>query len=328
MLLFDLIVLNSVLAAQAATVPVPVLIEVEAPVDCAGGAEFYERIAARTHRVRPAAPAEPALRFRVRLREVPGGVRGELYMLGEQGETDRREVDGATCDEVVEALSLTAALAIDPEAGLVAGDAAAAAETGPKDAPRRSTPPAVPAEPPRESAPEESQSFGLELGGELAAGEVVSPFVALGAGVFARLFGKGREGWRPTLGLRLLHLRNDIFTTPVHASVRFTALAVEPCPVRVDANGLFQWEPCAVLAGGFIQARGKSVTNPSSVVRSWWSVGALIRALTLGEPRLQFELGFSAPLVRRRFVLTSPDNVVAETPAVSVLGAFGLSFEP
>jgi hypothetical protein len=79
--------------------------------------------------------------------------------------------------------------------------------------------------------------------------------------------------------------------------------------------------------GGWVEARGKTSDMPVSASRSWWSAGGLGRlsAGIGGSAALRFELGLSVPLVRRRFITTPPDEIVGESPSISVFGAFGVA---
>jgi hypothetical protein len=109
-----------VLAQAGPTLPaqIPIRIDFDAPAGCADADAFYAGVQARMDRVRRAHPGEAAMRLVVRLTRTGGKVHGELHIGGEGGESDTRRVDGATCQEVVQVLSLTAALAIDPSAGV------------------------------------------------------------------------------------------------------------------------------------------------------------------------------------------------------------------
>ncbi|HVY37913.1 MAG TPA: hypothetical protein VHM31_08255, partial [Polyangia bacterium] len=75
---------------------------------------FWGGISSRTERARAARPGEPAMRMTVRLTRAGAKVHGELRINNPGGHSEARRVDGATCAEVVQSLSLTAALAIDP----------------------------------------------------------------------------------------------------------------------------------------------------------------------------------------------------------------------
>lgn len=97
------------IGAPAAAAPVRVVWD--APQGCSDADAFYASLLARAEHARRAEPGEPAVRLDVKLTRVGPRVHGELR-LAEDGRTELRKVDGATCDEVAQALSLTAALAI------------------------------------------------------------------------------------------------------------------------------------------------------------------------------------------------------------------------
>src|SRR5215212_6389912 len=85
--------------------PLDVRIEFDAPSDCAEVSSFYDRVRARTDRVRLAEAGVEALTLRVRVVRKGSKVHGQLRMTGEEGASTTREVDGASCVEVVDALS-------------------------------------------------------------------------------------------------------------------------------------------------------------------------------------------------------------------------------
>ena len=107
------------LAQTGLAVSVPVRVEFDAPSGCSDGEAFFTGVLARTRHVHRARPGETAVRLTVHVTRVGGRVHGELRVNEAGGEAETRRVDGATCAEVVQVLSLTAALAIDPTASLL-----------------------------------------------------------------------------------------------------------------------------------------------------------------------------------------------------------------
>jgi hypothetical protein len=147
------------LAQTAPAASVPVRVEFDAPAGCSDADAFLTGILARSRHVHRAGPSEKAVRVAIHLTRVGGRVRGELRLTGAGGGTETRRVDGASCAEVVQVLSLTAALAIDPTAELAApppatsvraGPGAAAASPSPSPPPE-AAPPAAPSPPPSTS---------------------------------------------------------------------------------------------------------------------------------------------------------------------------------
>ena len=81
---------------------------------CPDAIEFARQVQTRAPRLRPAEGAEPALGFYTELVERKGGATGRLTARSADGREVVREVRGPTCDDVVTALALIAALAADP----------------------------------------------------------------------------------------------------------------------------------------------------------------------------------------------------------------------
>lgn len=354
--LFQLTVLGW--GAPGSTEPIAVRVEFDGPASCSDAARFFARVRARTERVRKAGPGEPGLDLRVRLQPPAGGkVHGELRILDERGAASTRKVDGASCEEVVEALSLTAALALDPSATLVpaaAGDAAsadgapntdgtpAADESAPKrdgaasststpkasPTPQSSATAASPADVTASDDPSASDSVlsrvGFELGAALELTNVVSPQLNAGASLFGRL--RLRGGGHGSLSLAVAYSGSELLSGDDSLAVRLTSLVLDVCPARWGST--LTLEPCALVSGGLLAASSSGISDPDSSLRSHFGLGGLIRvALPLAtRAALEFEAGALFPLVHRQYVLSSPERFLGETPGVSWLGTLGASY--
>jgi hypothetical protein len=122
-------------AAPAGRAPM-MRIDFDAPAGCGSAEAFRRGVAARLEHAAASNEVPPA-RIQVRLTRDGDRVQGELRLSQEQAPTDTRTVEGATCDEVVDVLALTAALALQPAA---------------RAAPRPAAPPAARA-PTKEAGP-------------------------------------------------------------------------------------------------------------------------------------------------------------------------------
>jgi hypothetical protein len=319
--LFELVVGLTGAPTVPSPPPIPLRIVFEAPSDCSSMDAFYAGVRARTERVRLAAPDESATELQVRLSQSGSGAHGELRMLGERGETDTRKVDGGSCEEIVEALSLTAALALDPAARITPE------KTPPAEAVKPKPPEPAPPVPPRPPPLEEPTSLGLELGAKVMVSEVVSPFTNVGGELSARLRLRGEHSVEPSIGVAFVRLQNDFFRVPRQASIRYTAVAVSACPARWFVRDIVSLSPCAIFLAGWLGAAGKGNTYNSSVIRSLYGAGG---SLTLAVPFDAFALelsgAFTLPLVRRRFVAGVSSSLVGETPSISPFGALGVSY--
>ena len=171
-------------AATAAPAPIPLRIEFEAPSGCSSAESFYAGVRARTDRVRRAEATETGVHLRVRLTRRTTDVHGELRGFDERGETETRSVNGESCEEVVEALSLTAALALDPNARF----APSAAPPTPEDTASPESGPPPSAQPPETELEESSvEAQKLEEAEASDRAEAAALEDAAGAGVFAEI---------------------------------------------------------------------------------------------------------------------------------------------
>jgi hypothetical protein len=121
-------------------------------------------------------------------------------------------------------------------------------------------------------------------------------------------------------------LSNDVFGLADGLAARWVALALTGCP-GWSLGTTVTLEPCARLVGGWLRATGLGLTDPNAVTRSWWSAGALLRAIVpVGAGfSLEAEVGVTLPFVERRFITTTPERTVGETPTVSGMLAVGIS---
>ncbi len=318
--------------------PIPFRVEFEAPAGCSDVEAFYTGVLSRSDRARRAQSGEHGLRLSVRLTRVAGQVIGELRVLDGRGETDTRKVEGVRCDEVVEVLSLTAALAIDPAARF-----APAHPAGKPPAPPPSTPPEPAPPPPDPPPPEppppppiatppadtddgEPRAFALGLGASAVGGQLIAPTVDFGGALSLRLtrFRGDRAG--PSLTVAALYLSNDLVQSASDVAITLVGAHIVACP-GLSAGSTVVVEPCAQAVGGRLTANARGLTDPGSASRSWWSVGALARAsVALGAGFvLELEAGLGVPLTRRQFSTSTPERVVGETPAISGLLGLGVS---
>lgn len=299
-------------SATAAPAPIPIRIDFDAPADCSTADQFYEGVRARSDRVRLAADGEAGWGVRVRLSRGGAGVHGELRVVHAGGETDTRIVDATSCDVVVQALSLTAALALDEVVEV----------TAPLSSP--APPPAAPPAPP--VAPPEAPPLRFALGAHALVTQVVAPHASLGAALGVRVTPHVEGPLSPSFGLSLMYARNDLLSGGDSAVIQWAAAALSACPLRWQIVRIVSAEPCVVAAGGWLAATGRDISNPESAVRSWWSAGGVLRAAALlgGDTALELEVGAVVPLVHRRFTMGWSAETVGETPAISPLVGVGI----
>jgi len=324
-------------APESGTGAKPVQVVFDAPEGCSGAGAFFKTLRSRTDRVRQAEGKEPRTTLQVRLTRSRGQVVGELRMADDRGGGDTRKVQGANCDEVVQALSLTAALALDPSAlnSAPVTTAVPVSSTSSAPAPVPPVAPAVTKKPPAEPSPSPDSISArasrpvpsVELGAGPVGATVLSGSYSFGVEVFARKIFAGKGSFRPTLGLAVAYLRNDVLQTPQDVQVGLAGLAGTVCPLRWT-SGVLTFQPCGLFLAGWLSASGRQVTQSRTVDRLWLSAGGVARAAVLFGRGISVELegGLSAPLLKRRFYATVPSNVVAETPKITPIVGLRLTF--
>src|SRR5664279_772065 len=307
----SVVVLGLATATGPATEGKPVQVEFEDPGGCANANDFLNSLQSRSHLVRQATGDEPRTTLQVRLIEMRRYVLGELHMLDQSGGIHTRKMQGANCDEVVQALSLAAAVALDPSVLLSDPDPMAA--TAPPMSPAPANPPATVAPAARNSvdvqrttdAPPSLTSQGdrrFELGAAAVGSIFLSSGISPGMSVFGRWTPAGSGRFRPTVGMAVTYVRNDVLRSPGAAQASLTGLVVTMCGTGWGAS-VMKVKPCGLMMAGLLSASGLQVARTSSVDLLWLSAGAAVRtAVHLGLGfSLELEAGVSAAFLRREF---------------------------
>lgn len=316
---------------------VAIRIELDAPFDCAQTSTVYAAIRARTSRVVevPSGQEEYVLRVQVGAEPNTNRVAGELRLRGRGGESDTRRVVGESCTEVVDALGLTIALALDPFANTTSPPPVA--DAGSPPAPVASAAPplreepspvstVIPPDEPRDSAePTPAVLYDATAGAGLATARILRGQTSWGPVVHARL-GVRTHGWRPSAHLAFLHLRNDWSGPAAQVATRASLIQISLCPHGLKWGEILEIRPAVVANGGWLSATGQDVDIARSVVRPLWQLGAEIGGVlsVAGPLALEIDGGVWATLVSRRFTLQDPPVGVGQTPTLARFARFSL----
>lgn len=313
-------------SAHAEGASIAVRLELSGPFGCVSARELLTALQSRNGRVRLAAGDEPGALLRVRVSETARGLRGELEVRVNEAQTSARVVDGDSCRAVVEALSLSAALALQLVSQQV---------TAPKTAPSLSVPLDAAGAAGREAsrpAPAalaknaETRSFRLEAGAQASLAQVLTPHLNAGGSVLARA--RHARGLQASLSLSLLHSRNELFESSRHAALRLTGVALTACPARFYLPGPLRLEPCATGTGAELRAVGRELPSSATVSRSWWGLGALLRLSVspASDVAIELEAGALLPLVDRQFVVLPSGVSLGKTPPLVPFANAGLVY--
>ena len=328
-------------AAHAQDAPEPLSVAYEAPPGCPTSDAFFREIAARTTRARAAQPDERARVMHVVVTKSGEQHVGRLWIEDASASSTARSVSGRTCSEVVGALALVGALAVDPRASTAPIAAAPTATTtdapGPSpEKPADASPPPPPPPVPPPVAPRASSSAGTEpnasaLPGRIEVGiQAEAAFVA-GAVPSGRLFGDvsigPREGlFAPALRLALARsLDVDRAAAIGGATLRWTSVGLDACPLRLALARPVAVRPCVGGSAGVLDASGTGFAGTVSRSRPWATLSALARFVwePLAWLDLELEAGVIAPLYRESFVFV-PSVSVYEAPPLAFLSRAGL----
>jgi len=297
---------------------IPLQLSYSAPATCPDAAAYRAQVAARTPRGRPARGGEPAIALTVVVQDVPGGNTGTLELLTPDGAISMREVSAADCAQVVAALALVTALAIDPNASTAAVPVPPAASA---QLPRPPTAPA-PA-PPAKDQSRDRWHFGLGLLVEALGG--VAPEVLF----FPRPFVQVTRELDASFGyaLRLSGARAHGEVTHQGGSADFALLAgrLEGCPLRFSPTPRLALSACVPLDAGRLEAAGSGFTPSQRVARPWLSAGALARVEWQLVDVLVLEAAGELffPIVRDRFFV-GDDATLHRVPGLAAGATLGL----
>ncbi len=296
-------------------------IDYAAPPSCPDARAFRAALDARL-----AATPAPGSRGRrsvtlwVRITETSTKIVGQLAVRGRAG-TEVREIEGATCENVVSALGLLAALAVDlePEKSAVPDRiGASATEKGP------------PAMFGSEREPPSGRMWTAEAGAHVGGASMIGPQLApvaapfLGVG-FERPLRPGVE-LAPRVRLGFVRGSQSITTSSGGAAFRVTAGQLDLCPVRFGLSKAVALRACALGQVGAVQASGNSVPDAQTDARAWLLMGVLARVEweVLHRFLLEAQGGVVVAAARHRYFV-DPDTTLYRMPIVGGIFSGGLA---
>jgi hypothetical protein len=309
------------LSEVSAAEPIPLIVEYEAPDDCPTAADFLAALQSRTPRARLATADEAidAVQLRVTVHVSSPGSWGSLMLLDDGDITGRRQVAGATCAEVVDALALATALSLDPTALLRAEPEPVVPKpnaTAPPDAP--------PAPTSSETAPRGGRAPGspgwvLRLGTAAIFTQPLVPAPFWG-GMPEVGAARGRHG--PALHLAYSFSLGD----GDHSRFAWQAVRATFHAWRVPLGRRAEFGLGAAAEAGILRAEGLGL-DPSRQVDRWsWGAGLDARFEVALAPGFAVSLSAGAlvPAAERRFTIGEPPREIAATPPLVPLAALGL----
>jgi hypothetical protein len=294
-------------------------LDYQADAACPGRERFLALVDGAIDAQEPShtAPARD-LRIRVQIRATAGGYRGSMEKVDRFGASDPRVIVSPICAEVAQALALTAAFSVAPEA----------AAPPPALVVRRDpTPPS-----PQPAVHAGAAGSWLVALGASAGGSLSTDILTGIEGSGGRSFPVGGRAFPFTTSVRLrtTYARNDwADRSPIARFALWTA-ALEACALPRPFGFGVEVGLCASGESGWLRGQGVRIANPRVTDSLWFAFGGGPLVRVPFGPRWHLEARGAAvrPLRRAHFSFDSPAEPVADTPAVtwSVALAVGARF--
>jgi hypothetical protein len=272
----------------------------DVPRECSGRVEWLASVVARLPPLLQTHPLLATLSVRVQKLASRGDAAyaGELVSSSGADLADSRRVHGASCDDVLDALSLIGALSLERIANR-------SGETRPNGAVEVDVldAPAVGAEVPAATA---SSARGVRMGAVgfalLQAGLVPGQPIALGAGV---RWAWSTPAWQPLIVVGASVSLPDERRLEGGGRVRYEHWSTHAvaCPWRFPQSGVWGVRPCAELDVGRSSGEGVDVDAAARRSAPWLSTGAQLRAELAAWDRVELAVSIAAvaPLWRAHF---------------------------
>lgn len=324
-------------------------LDYQAPAGCPDARTFERLVQGRTSRINFSSGGANT-QFIVRVKRTGDGYSASLSRRESTGKAlAAREVSGRECATVVDALALTAALSVDPDALLSGPPDSGTSKNDATSGPESSRAPESPQE--DSKTPSQNREEGPLEGPDKPSDDFAdfdTPSAPIGPVRFsAGAFG-GYGYWlspggmlqaRVTLGISVdlplpvaVELSGSFASTgPIgvvdQANFELWGLAPRACIGRAGDPSVVAIRPCVSFFVGRLSGEGE-VSLPESAVRTVFGPGAaLVFAGQLVDAlSWQTEVGVNVPLVSRRFFIGDRSNVVGETPNFTPEVVLGVTY--
>lgn len=298
------------------------------PAACPSQESFEAAVLARTPLARFGESSQARRRFAIDASAADGRFTASLQVASRDGSVADRHVEGDTCTEVIDALALVTALAIDPNARTAPLAAAAQPAVSALPAPPASS--AVAAEPrakppSRERAASAGARWEPSVGVAATATGGITPTVLFGVAAHAAIERDVAAWWAPSVRLTLQAGRT-FEGAGASADFALGVAGLDVCPSAIQGSA-FSFRPCVGATAGILHARGITVSTPSSADPFWLDLrgsGRLRWSPAGGRVFVELEAGARVPVTRPTFVFRTPRIVVHEVASIAPEAGIGM----
>ncbi|HMA97358.1 MAG TPA: hypothetical protein VKP30_31950 [Polyangiaceae bacterium] len=311
---------------SAAAEQVNVALEFNAPSGCSDRETFATSLRSRSNRIQIVVGRERNLVVSVRLTPSERGVHGELWLSDARREPELRAVEGVDCAEVVEALSLTAALAIEqtvaldtPRASSGAkasehgGDSGLSASASPRSMVR--VPPNEPSSSPDCTSSTQTSWMHAQVLVDGLISHRLSTQNSIGASLF--FLPRIRLGLHHSVevGFGAIYMPESVLQPASRLRVSYVGGGFQLCPYVFELGELFSVSPCALLEVGSLKVHDRTVevAFPSERLIFTAGGGGRVKLRLTRRLGLASSVALMAPIPTRRYVTGEPNVDVGKT---------------
>jgi hypothetical protein len=316
----------------------------DAPPGCPSAENFSAAIQSSSAKARSAATGEPAIELLAFVTHQDGGFLGVLRIRRPDGTETTRAVPALTCGEAASAMTLIAAIAVDPDAAIAVAsardDGSAAAETKaeePKVEVKPATPATAPVDPAEDRAPDREtrlpvheHSWWFGTSGSAGIVGAMAPQLTPDFGIGATAGTTRKSLVTPWIRLSGHFAESAASQTP-EGTAHFERLAARltGCPIAVRVALYLSplvLRPCLLFEAGRLEASGSNTPHQKDVPITWSALGATVRGefLLVGPLSLGMELGALLPMTHDKFYFDPKQETVYQVGYLGFLGSLEL----
>jgi hypothetical protein len=287
-------------------------VDYRGPASCPTEGALLAEVRRRAPSAEPVTVGPREVSAQLRVEAIGGRHHGTIDIESRDGLT-HREVEAQECAEVLRALALILAIAIDPDA------------ISPAPVPASSGAPDAFGSPPRARLPSVPRSVPLSwaAGGSIGLAGGVAPSPSFTQALFAELRHGRDAGFSAHIRLSGVHAHGAVSARAGSADFDLLALRLASCPYRVGT--LVALTGCGSFDFGRLQGRGSHTQAEQTSSALWFGPGAFIDAEFRVLPwfRVQVEAGALLPLARDSFYF-GPAETVHRIPVLAGWGGLNL----
>ncbi len=321
-------------------------LEYTTPDSCPSPVDAFKLIRKRSRRVRLVDAKDASQHLEFRVIQTAAGFEGEFTVTRNAAATDSRRFNGQTCLEVVDALALTAALSLDPDATVTgsAGADSTQSRSQESDDPALSDSTLTENVDPLTQETTKTADDGIAADSREPQGNGSLPTWHISAGLLGSFERVMDTSWHAGFGLAgglrraddriwipfefALELRylSEVVRSEDELATRLALARFSYCLLRLGSTIQFLTCPTAQL--GLLVAQGEELEVSTGVSRLYATGGLQTRLRGRLNQQLEWQIAaaINLPLIPRRFAVEPGPTVIGSTSSFAFDGALTINW--